>query len=115
MGRDREAGSGRSLEPGPAKAGCANRGRIYSLSGISISRLWSRVQSRQPRDREYARGGVGIGFLNTLPVFEHAAGCARLGRARTTALDIGRVPVFDLVAADDVGERAPLPLLPAIS
>jgi hypothetical protein len=53
-----------------------------------------------------------VGFLNTLPVFEHAAGYARLHRSDTTALDIGRVPVFDLVAADDVGERAPLPFLP---
>ena len=92
----------------------AARRRIDSLSGISISRLWSRVQSRRPRIAEYACVGVGIGFLNTLPVFEHAAGCARLGRALTTALDIGRVPVFELVAADDVGERAPLPLLPGL-
>src|SRR5665213_4590184 len=61
---------------------------------------------------EYASGGVGIGLRDTLPVFEHAAGCARLGRSDTTALDIGRVPVLDFMAADDVGERAPLPLLP---
>src|SRR5207248_472978 len=61
---------------------------------------------------EYACVGVPVGFLNTLPVFEHAAGYARLHRSDTTALDIGRVSVLDLVAADDVGERAPLPLLP---
>src|ERR1700688_2383360 len=53
-------------------------------------------------DTHYACVGVLVGFLNTLPVFEHAAGCARLHRSDTTARDIGRVPVFDLVAADDV-------------
>src|ERR1700730_11477755 len=63
-------------------------------------------------DREYACAGVGIGLLNTLPVFEHAAGCAGHGRSDRTARDIGRVPVLDFVAADNLGERAPRPLLP---
>ena len=59
-------------------------------------------------DRAQARGGVGIGFLNTLPIFEHPAGIAVLGVPDSTAVHVGRVAVMDIVATDDVGERAPL-------